>query len=98
MYPSGASNSVGVCSEPVRQAEVVRELDALGRSVAAIREVFGELAKRLSPILANTPTACSPEKATTANNTIVGKAIREQITAIDELRNAVSEMISKVEV
>ena len=87
------------CNEPVRQVEISRELDALGKAVVNLREVISELSKRISPILANTPTACSPEKAqVNGNNTVIGKVIREQITTLEELRNGVVEMISKVEV
>jgi hypothetical protein len=84
---------------PVRRSEIARELDELGQSIASLRDCIGELSKKISPILANTPTACSPDKQQIcANNTAIGKCIREHITTLLQMREGVVEMISKVEV
>ena len=96
-------NQAGICQqspcvEPIRQVEVAKELDVLGASINDLRCVVAELGKKITPILANTPSACSPEKAETSALTVIGGAIRGHSKAVNDIRQTVVDLISKVEV
>jgi hypothetical protein len=90
--------SLGVCEAPVRQVEISKELDALGVSINDLRCVVAELAKKITPILANTPSACYPEEAETTALTVIGGVLRGHSKAVLEIRQTVVDLISKVEV
>ena len=90
--------STGICEAPVRQVEISKELDALGSMITELRCVVAELGKRISPILANTPSACSPEKQPTPTNTVIGGVLRGHTKSVDDIRQTVLDLMSKVEV
>lgn len=96
-------NQIGTCQtspcvEPIRQVEVAKELDVLGASINDLRCAVAELGKKITPILANTPTSCSPEEAKTSSLTVIGGVIRGHSKAVNDIRQTVVDLISRVEV
>ena len=97
MYEAN-QKSIGTSDVPVRQVEISKELDYLGGSINDLRCVVAELGKKITPILANTPTACQPEKPTTSCNTVIGGVLRGHSKVVEDIRATVQDLISKVEV
>jgi len=96
-------NQTGICQQspcdaPVRQVEIAKELDVLGASINDLRCIVAELGKKITPILANTPSACTPEKAETNALTVIGGVIRGHSKSVNDIRQTVVDLISKVEV
>ena len=95
MQPTGAEN----CVPGKKESEVELQLQSLERAVEALKETYGELRRRLNPVLRDDPKDASETGVgITGSGCPLSIRLRQADTYIVELRASMVHVLERLEI